>query len=161
MTIERAVENMRSLWHAQALVTDLKVRHLLFRSGIGAFAALIATFGLLMAELAAYFALVQFWSAIYAAVMLSVVNFVIAALMGLIAVRLKPSRELALADHMQRSAFEALQADAKGIRQDFASVRSVETILATLLIPLVSTLIRAAKKNRAAATTRDDPKDQR
>ena len=148
MTIESTVGNVRALWHAQSLMTDLKIRHLLLRSGIGAFAALIATFGLLMAELAAYFAFIQFWNVIYAAVILSALNFIIAALMGVIAVKMKPSRELALADHMQRSAFEALQADARGLRQDLSPARSIETLVATLLIPLVSTLIRAAKKKK-------------
>ena len=55
--------------------------------GLRAFAALIAAFGLLMLELSAYFALVQIWSAISAAAILGAVNFVIAAILFVIAAR--------------------------------------------------------------------------
>ena len=53
--------------------------------GLRAFAALIATFGLLMLELAAYFALAQVWSAMSAAALLGAINFVIAAILFAIA----------------------------------------------------------------------------
>ena len=68
--------------------------------GLRAFAALIAAFGLLMLELSAYFALVQIWSAISAAAILGVVNFVIAAILFVIAGRPPAGRELELANEI-------------------------------------------------------------
>jgi hypothetical protein len=62
-----------------------------------AFAALIATFGLLMLELSAYSALVQIWSTIPAAAILGALNFSIAAILFALAARPPARRELELA----------------------------------------------------------------
>ena len=72
--------------------------------GLRAFAALIAAFGLLMLELSAYFALVQIWSAISAAAILGAANFVIAAVLFVIAARPPAGRELELATEIHGSA---------------------------------------------------------
>jgi hypothetical protein len=77
---ENVVKNLRVLWRTDRIITDIRIRHLLISLGLRAFAALIAAFGLLMLELAAYFALVQYWNAISAAAILGTVNFVIAAI---------------------------------------------------------------------------------
>lgn len=87
MKMDNLVRNLRVLWRADSILADIKLRQVLFRSGVNAFAALIAVFGLLMMEFAAYFALVQFWNAILAATTLGLGNFVIAMLLTLIASR--------------------------------------------------------------------------
>jgi membrane protein implicated in regulation of membrane protease activity len=84
---ENVVKHLRVLWRTDRIIADIRMRHLLVGFGLRAFAALIATFGLLMLELSAYFALVQIWSAISAAAILGAVNFVIAALLFVIAAR--------------------------------------------------------------------------
>jgi len=73
---ENVVKHLRVLWRTDRIIADIPMRHLLVGLGLRAFAALIAAFGLLMLELSAYFALVQIWSAIYAAAILGGVNFV-------------------------------------------------------------------------------------
>ena len=85
MNTENVVKNLRVLWRTDRIIADIRMRHLLVGLGLRAFAALIAAFGLLMLELSAYFALVQIWSAISAAAILGVVNFVIAAVLFVIA----------------------------------------------------------------------------
>jgi hypothetical protein len=76
---ENVVKHLRVLWRTDRIIADIRMRHLLVGLGLRAFAALIAAFGLLMLELSAYFALVQIWSAIFAAAILGAANFAIAA----------------------------------------------------------------------------------
>lgn len=82
-----------------------------------ALAALIAAFGLLMLELAAYFALIQIWSAILAAAVLGGVNFMIAAILFMVAMRSPAGRELDFATEIHGSALDALQADVRSSRK--------------------------------------------
>jgi hypothetical protein len=84
---ENVVKQLRALWRTDRIIAEIRMRHMLVGLGLRAFAALIAAFGLLMLELAAYFALVQVWSAISAAAILGAVNFVIAAILFVIAGR--------------------------------------------------------------------------
>ncbi len=94
MNSENVVKNLRALWRTDRIIADIRMRHMLVGLGLRAFAALIAGFGLLMLELSAYFALVQIWSAISAAAILGVVNFVIAAILFVIAGGPPAGREL-------------------------------------------------------------------
>src|SRR5258705_13486731 len=96
------------------------MRHMLVGLGLRAFAALIAAFGLLMLELSAYFALVQIWSAISAAAILGVVNFVIAAVLFVMAGRPPAGRELELATEIHGSAVVALQTEARALQPQFS-----------------------------------------
>jgi hypothetical protein len=106
---ENIVRNLRILWRTDRIIADIRMRHLLVGLGLRAFAALIATFGLLMLELSAYSALVQIWNAILAAAILGVVNFVIAAILLAIAARPPAGRELELATEIHGTAVDALQ----------------------------------------------------
>jgi hypothetical protein len=51
---ENVVKNLRVLWRTDRIIADIRMRHMLVGLGLRAFAALIAAFGLLMLELAAY-----------------------------------------------------------------------------------------------------------
>src|ERR1700733_3170699 len=98
------------------------MRHLLVGMGLRAFAALIAAFGLLMLELSAYFALVQIWSAISAAAVLGAANFMIAAVLFMIAARPPRGRELELATEIHGSAIDALQLDARALQSQVSGM---------------------------------------
>ena len=67
MNTENIVTHLRVLWRTDRIIADIRMQHPLVSMGLRALAALIAAFGLLMLELVAYFALVQFWNAISAA----------------------------------------------------------------------------------------------
>ncbi len=73
------------------------MQHLLLSFGLKAVAALIALFGLLMVEFAAYFALVQTWTVVVSALTLAAINFLIAGAVLLFAKKRPLSRELDLA----------------------------------------------------------------
>ena len=155
MNTENIVKNLRVLWRADRIIADIRMRHMLIGLGLRAFAALIAAFGLLMLELSAYFALVQIWSAIIAAAILGGVNFVIAAILFMIAARPPAGRELELASEIHDSAVDALQIEARAVQSQFSGMvhHPLNSALPMLLVPLITIIVRSLKKPKAAAAT--------
>jgi hypothetical protein len=151
---ENVVKHLRVLWRTDRIIADIRMRHLLVGLGLRAFAALIAAFGLLMLELSAYFALVQIWSAIYAAAILGALNFVIAALLFAIAARPPSGRELELANEIHGASVDALQIEARALQSHVSGVihNPLHGILPLLIIPLITIIIKSLKKPAAAAT---------
>jgi 4-amino-4-deoxy-L-arabinose transferase-like glycosyltransferase len=145
---ENVIKNLRILWRTDRIIADIRMRHLLIGMGMRALAALIAAFGLLMLELAAYFALVQIWSAILAAAILGGINFVIAAILFVIAMRSPTSRELDFATEIHGSAIDALQADVRGLQSQASNLihHPLNGVL-PLLVPLVTTIIQSLTKS--------------
>jgi len=122
---ENVIKNLRALWRTDRIIAEIRMKHMLVGLGLRAFAALIAAFGLLMLELAAYFALVQVWSAISAASILGVVNFAIAAILFVIAARPPARRELELANEIHGSAVDALQIELERCSPSFLAWCSI------------------------------------
>ena len=153
MNTENVVKHLRVLWRTDRVIADIRMRHLLVGLGLRAFAALIAAFGLLMLELSAYFALVQIWSAIYAAAILGAVNFVIAALLFAIAARPPSGRELELANEIHDASVDALQIEARALQSHVSGVihNPLHGILPLLIIPLITIIVKSLKKPTAAA----------
>jgi Putative Actinobacterial Holin-X, holin superfamily III len=152
---ENIVKNLRVLWRADRIIADIRMRHMLVGLGMRAFAALIAAFGLLMLELSAYFALVQIWSAILAAAILGVVNFVIAAVLLVIAGRPPSGHELELANEIHGSAIDALQIEARAMQSEVSGMihHPLNSALPMLLVPLITIIVRSMKRPKAAATS--------
>ena len=153
MNSENVVKNLRVLWRADRIIADIRMRHMLIGLGLRAFAALIAAFGLLMLELSAYFALVQVWSAILAAAILGVVNFVIAAVLFVIAGGQPAGRELELATEIHGSAIDALQIEARAMQSQVSGMvhHPLNSALPMLLVPLITIIVRSLKKPKASA----------
>jgi 4-amino-4-deoxy-L-arabinose transferase-like glycosyltransferase len=155
---ENVVKHLRVLWRTDRIIADLRMRHLLVGLGLRAFAALIAAFGLLMLELAAYFALVQYWNAISAAAILGVVNFVIAGILFAIAAKPPAGRELELATEIHSSAIDALQLEARALQSQVSGAihHPLNGVLPLLIVPLITIIIKSLKKS--AATARPPPR---
>lgn len=151
MNSENVIKHLRALWRTDRIIADIRMRHMLIGLGLRAFAALIAAFGLLMLELSAYFALVQIWSAISAAAILGAVNFVIAAILFLIAGRPPSGRELELANEIHGSAMEALQLEARALQSQVSGAihNPLNGILPLLIVPLITIIIKSLKKPAA------------
>jgi hypothetical protein len=161
---ENVVKHLRVLWRTDRIIADLRMRHLLVGLGLRAFAALIAAFGLLMLELAAYFALVQYWNAISAAAILGVVNFMIAAILFAIAAKPPAGRELELATEIHSSAVDALQLEARALQSQVSGAmhHPLNGVLPLLIVPLMTIIIKSLKKSAAkpaaaAATAAEQP----
>ena len=154
MNTENVVKHLRVLWRTDRIIADIRLKHMLVGLGLRAFAALIAAFGLLMLELSAYFALVQVWSAIYAAAILGAANFVIAAILLAIAARPPSGRELELANEIHGASVEALQIEARALQSHVSGVihNPLHGILPLMLVPLITIIIKSLKRHPAAAT---------
>jgi hypothetical protein len=150
---ENVVKHLRVLWRTDRIIADIRLRHLLIGLGLRAFAALIAAFGLLMLELSAYFALVQIWSAIAAAAILGAVNFVIAAVLFVIAGRAPSGRDIELANEIHGASIEALQLEARALQaQVSGAVHHPFSTIVPVLMPLIAVIIRNLRAN---AKTKD------
>lgn len=158
MNTENVVKNLRVLWRTDRIIAEIRMRHLLVGLGLRAFAALIAGFGLLMLELSAYFALVQIWSAIAAAAILGVINFVIAAVLFVVAARPPRGRELELATEIHGSSIDALQLEARALQSQVSGMihHPLNGILPLLIAPLITIIIRSLKRPAAAASAASD-----
>jgi hypothetical protein len=156
---ENLVKHLRVLWRTDRIIADIRMRHLLAGLGLKAFAGLIAVFGLLMLELSAYFALVQIWSATTAAAVLGAVNFAIAALLFAISARPPSGRELDLANEIHGSSVEALQYEARALQSQVSGAihHPLNGILPSLLVPLITIIIKGLKKPAASPTAAASP----
>jgi len=148
---ENIVKNLRLLWRTDRIIAEMRLRHMLVGLGLRAFAALIAAFGLLMFELAAYFALVQVLNAIAAAAILGGVNFAIALILLLIASRRSLGQELTLANEIHDSAIDALQAEAQATQTQINRLmhHPLEGVL-PLIVPLITAAISHLRKPAAS-----------
>jgi hypothetical protein len=163
MNTENVVKHLRLLWRTDRIIAEIGMRHLLSGLGLRAFAALIAAFGLLMLELSAYFVLVQIWSAISAAASLGAANFVIAAVLFVIAARPPAARELELANEIHGSSIDALQLGARALQSQASGIihHPLNGVLPLLIVPLITIIIRSLKKPSTpttAAATADGQK---
>jgi membrane protein implicated in regulation of membrane protease activity len=148
MNSENIVRNLRLLWRADKIIAEMRLRHMLGGLGLLAFAALISAFGLLMFELAAYFALVNVMSAIAAAAILGGVNLVIALILVIIASRRSMGgQELTLANEIHDTAIEALQIEAQAVQAQVNRLmhHPLEGAL-PLLVPLITAAISHLRK---------------
>ena len=152
MNSENIVRNLRLLWRADKIIAEMRLRHTLVRLGLFAFAGLISAFGLLMFELAAYFALVNVVSAVVAAAILGAVNLVIALILVFIASRRILGQELTLANEIHDTAIEALQLEAQAAQSQVNRLlhHPLEGAL-PLIVPLITAAISHLRKPAAAA----------
>jgi len=149
--MDRFLNNLRVLWRTERAIAEIKMRHLIARSGLNAAAGLLAVIGLLMFEVAAFYALREYWNTIAAALILGAVNFVIAGILVLIANSRKPGRELELANEIHDNTMQALQTDARLLHADIASFgqalrHPLDSALPSLIIPLATMLMNFLKK---------------
>jgi hypothetical protein len=152
MNSENIVRNLRLLWRADKIIAEMRLRHMLVGLGLLAFAALISAFGLLMFEMAAYFALVNVVSAVVAAAILGAVNLVIALILVVLASRRSLGQELTLANEIHDTAIEALQLEAQAVQAQINRLlhHPLEGVL-PLIVPLVTAAISHLRKPAAAS----------
>jgi hypothetical protein len=162
VNIENIVKNLRVLSRTDRLIADIRLRHLLIGLGLRAVAALIAGVGLMMLQLSAYFALVQVLSAISAAAILGAVDLLIAALLFAIAARPPSARQLVLATEIHDSSVEALQLEARALQSQLTAIiqHPLNGVLPTLIVPLLTIIIRSLKKPTPSAVAAGHPAEQ-
>lgn len=160
--MDNVIRNLQVLWRADTIIADIHLRMLLTKSGLRAFAALIAAFGLLMLNVTAFFALEQYWGRVWAAAAVSGADLLVALILVLIAARARPGRELDLALEVRRSALDALEAEARVVQQELSGMRDeigkirttvtqfinnpLDAALSSLVVPLAGALVRTLRR---------------
>jgi hypothetical protein len=142
--MERLSRNLRVLLRAQGIVAEIRLHHLVARYGLGLFAGLIGIFGLLMLNLAGYFALEAQLGRVQAAVAVAVGDFVVALVLLAFAARRPHGQELEMAQELQGAALDALLADVRGLESHFKN--PLDSMLPSLVVPLASLLMASLKK---------------
>jgi type VI protein secretion system component VasK len=153
MNSENIVRNLRLLWRADKIIAEMQLHHMLVGLGLLAFAALISAFGLLMFELATYFALINVMSAIAAAAILGGINLVIALILVVAAARRSlGGQELTLANDIHDTAIDALQLEAQALQSQVNRLlhHPLEGVL-PLIVPLIAAAIGHLRKPAAAS----------
>jgi putative superfamily III holin-X len=152
MSTRHLIGHLRVLWRTERTVTELRLKHLLTNLGLQALAMLIAACALLLFELAAYFALVQRWDAIWSAIALGVFDLVLAGAIILIALRRPAGRELTVAQETHQQAISAFEEDLHGGGPIRAAI---ENVVIPVLLPLIPVIIERVRSHKAEAVTDD------
>lgn len=156
MKTESLMRNARVLMRADGIIAEIRLRSLATRSGLQLAAGLVGLFGAVMLGIAAFLALERVTGPILAAVVVGSAALILAALLVLVAGRVKPGRDLSVAEALRDSATEALVADLKVLEAEVAGFARVlrhplDGALPGLVLPLATMLLKSLKKSPAAA----------
>ena len=162
--IDHLVRDLHVLRKADLLIGKIWIGVFARRYGLFAFAGLIGVFGLGMANVAGYNALLASMGPVWAAAILAIGDFAIAAIAIVIANRSHPGPELDVAQDVRRMALDSIQDDARDLKLAIVSlgeeVRGVkETVtrlvhnpldLATekLLVPAAMSVLRGLRAKK-------------
>jgi hypothetical protein len=165
--IDNPFRHLQLLQKADFLVAKIWLNHLVRRGGLFAFAGLIAVFGLGMANVAGFYALQAPIGAVWAATIVALIDFVIAAVVLLAASKSQPGPEIDLAFEARQMAIEAVQADTHDVKlaldslgQEVRNVKASITQIAEhpldiaaqkLLVPAALSIMRGVRTKKEHA----------
>ena len=162
--IDHLVRDLQVLRKADVLIAKIWLQLFARRSGLIAFAGLIAVFGLGMANLAGFYALQTSLGPVWAATMVAVADLVVAAAVLLVASKSRPGAELDVAMDVRRMAVESIQTDAsdlkltmdalmnelKNVRANVAQLvhNPLDVAAQKLLIPAALSILRGVRSKK-------------
>lgn len=161
---DHLLRDLQVLHKADLLIGRIWVNVLVRRLGLFALAALIAVFGLGMANVAGFYALQASIGAVWAAAIVAAVDLVIAAVILLVGGNSRPGPEIDLAFEVRKMAVEAIQTDAQDLKLTLEAVgREVKNVKETvtglvqnpldvaaqkLLVPAALSIVRSLRAKR-------------
>ena len=156
--MDSVVRSVRLLWRAEMMLVQIRLRIAVRKLGLVALAALIALFGLVMINVAAYVGLSTVVGPVWGAVIVAAVDFLIALILILIAQGLRPGPEIEVAEEVRALAIAELEAEAKEVQADIAEIRAeiegikkaivgfarnpMDAIGGNVLLPLLTSLVK-------------------
>jgi hypothetical protein len=147
VSAENIIRSLRVLWRADRIIAEIQLRRIAVGLAAKAFAALFAAFGVLMLELAAYFALIQVWTAIAAAVALGLFNFLLTGLILLVTSgKADGGRDYEMAMALHNSAVETLQLQVRSFDAARSSTHGLEALLPALIVPAITLLVKTFRR---------------
>lgn len=162
--IDDLIHNLQLLQKADSLIARIWLNVLARRLGLFVFAGLIAVFGLGMTNVAGFYALQAPIGPVWAAAIVAVVDFILAAIVMLVSKNSKPGSEIDVAFDVRKMAVEAVQADARDLKttidafgQDIRDAKDsiarfvhdpLDTAVQKLLIPAAVSLITSLRSKK-------------
>jgi hypothetical protein len=153
MNLQNLTRDIDRLSAADAVVADSYVRHVLSKTGLYLLAGIIAVAGIALLELSAFWLLEESIGAAGAAALIGVIDCLLAAVILLLAIQLRPGREFSLALTMRKSAIESLEQHVSTPGGPQGGIQSAaypmsEALVSSVILPLVATLIRSFRTPR-------------
>ena len=165
--IDHLIRDLQVLHKADFLIGRIWLNVLVRRLGLFAFAALIAVFGLGMANVAGFYALQAPLGAVWAATIIAAVDLLIAAIVLLIGSNARPGPEIEVAFDVRKMAVEAVQADTRDLQLAIESVgqelndvkvnitqlvhNPLDVAAQKLLIPVTLSILRGMRSKKEHA----------
>lgn len=165
--IDHLLRDLQVLRKADILIGKIWLSVLARRLGLFAFAGLIGLFGLGMANVAGYNALQSSIGIIWAATVVAIVDFAIAAIVLLLAGRSRPGPEIDIALELRKTALESIHEDTRDLKltidamgQEIRSMKQNLTALVhnpldvateKLLVPAVLSILRGIRTKKEHA----------
>jgi len=165
--IDHLLRDLQVLRRADLLIGKIWLNVLARRIALSSFASLVGVFGLGMANLAVYNALLPSIGVVLAAGVVAVADFAIAAIVLLVASKSHPGPEIDVAFEVRRMALESIHEDARDLKltidalgQEIRSVKENITAVVhnpldlaaeKLLIPAALSLVRGLRSKKEHA----------
>ena len=161
------IRDLHHLQKADSLIGKIWLKLFARQFGLFAFAGLIAALGFTMTNIAGFFRLQALLGPVWAAVVVAIGDFILAAVVVQAARNSEPGPEMALALDTRKMAIEAIQADARDIKitidtfsQDIRDTKDaiagfvqnpLDAAVQNLLIPAATSIIKGlgSKKDQA------------
>jgi len=161
------IRDLHHLQKADSLIGKIWLKLFARRFGLFAFAGLIAALGFTMTNIAGFYGLQVPLGRVWAAVIVAIGDFILAAVVVQAARNPEPGPEMALALDTRKMAIEAIQADARDIKitidtfgQDIRDTKDaiagfvqnpLDATVQNLLIPAATSIIKglSSKKDQA------------
>jgi hypothetical protein len=164
--IDDFVRDLRLLQKADSLIGKIWLNVIARRFGLFLFAGLIAVFGLGMTNVAGFHALAPL-GPVWAAAIVAMADFVLAAIVMLVGRNAKPGPEIELAFDVRKMAIESIAADASALKvtmdafgQELRETRDtiaafvhnpLDAAAQKLLVPAVTSIIRGFRPSKKQA----------
>jgi hypothetical protein len=165
--IDHLLRDLQVLRKADIIIAKIWLNVLARRLGLFAFAGLIGLFGLGMANVAGYNALQSSIGMVWAATVVAIADFAIAAVVVLLAGRSRPGPEIDIALELRKTALESIHEDARDLKltidamgQEIRAVKQNVTALVhnpldvateKLLVPAVLSILRGIRSKKEHA----------
>jgi hypothetical protein len=151
--LQRIFRQLRILWRVEATIAEARLRLMMRRSVLCAFAGLIAVFGLAMLNAAGFFALEPLWGPVWAAIAAALGDFVLAVAVVGIALAATPGAAVDTAVELRQAAIDSIEAEFSAMQEPFAWLsraarNPIDTALPVLLVPLITAIVRGLRKNK-------------
>lgn len=146
--MERAVRSLKLLWRSERLLAERQLELGTSKLLLSALAGLIAVFGLGMFSVALFFALVPLWGEAVAALVVGVVDLVLAGGLVAYARSLQPGTEVEMVQQVRDMALTDLEEEAAFAEAEVVALKDdihafLKNPMDALLPSVVGTMVRA------------------